>query len=321
MSLLQNAVWAIQVGIEDFDSNDERRLLSAIRNLHAGILLLCKVKLQELSPKDSDEVLLKQKFDPRQRPDGSVEFIGSGKKTVDQQQIQERLSSLGVKLGWGRLKKISDIRNHVEHYYFSGTRQQIREAVAESCVVIRQLVMDVLGRSPSDLIGEDSWRRLFEVREVFDQELQACRESLASVKWLRAAEDAGNQLKCPACESMLLGQTDPANTDQTEIRFRCTSCGARPEVEDTLEFVLGDMYAGELFASAKEDCESPLEDCPECGRTSYVIEDGACAICDFEMPDDAECAVCGESLSLEDYGAHGSLCSYHAWVADRERDR
>ncbi len=65
MSLLDNAVGAIQIAIEDFGSNDQRRVLGAIRNLHAGILLLCKVKLQRLSPADSDEVLLKQSIKPQ----------------------------------------------------------------------------------------------------------------------------------------------------------------------------------------------------------------------------------------------------------------
>jgi hypothetical protein len=46
-------------------------------------------------------------------------------------------------LNWARLEQINDIRNNVEHYFFCGTRQQLKEAVAESCVVIRQLVMDV----------------------------------------------------------------------------------------------------------------------------------------------------------------------------------
>ena len=41
-SILANAVSSIQLGIEDYKSSDARRMLSAVRNITAGILLLAK---------------------------------------------------------------------------------------------------------------------------------------------------------------------------------------------------------------------------------------------------------------------------------------
>lgn len=41
-ALLKNAVSSIQIGIEDYQSKDERRLLSSIRNITSGMLLLFK---------------------------------------------------------------------------------------------------------------------------------------------------------------------------------------------------------------------------------------------------------------------------------------
>jgi hypothetical protein len=58
--LLKNAIASIQLGVEDFKRNDDpRRLLSAIRNFYAGVLLLCKEVLRRLSPDDSNEVHVK----------------------------------------------------------------------------------------------------------------------------------------------------------------------------------------------------------------------------------------------------------------------
>ena len=37
--LLQNAVVSIQLGLEDFASEDERRVISAVRNLYSGVFL------------------------------------------------------------------------------------------------------------------------------------------------------------------------------------------------------------------------------------------------------------------------------------------
>jgi hypothetical protein len=68
-TILENAVSSIQIGIEDYQSNDPRRVLSVVRNLSAGVLLLFKEKLRQLSPDGSDEVLIKQRrVQLKQRP-------------------------------------------------------------------------------------------------------------------------------------------------------------------------------------------------------------------------------------------------------------
>jgi hypothetical protein len=42
MDLLNNAIGSITVGVEDSASTESARLLSAVRNIYAGILLLYK---------------------------------------------------------------------------------------------------------------------------------------------------------------------------------------------------------------------------------------------------------------------------------------
>ena len=104
--------------------------------------------------------------------------MGTRKKTVDQQGIKERFESLGVALDWKRLKNINEIRNNTEHYYFQGTRKQVLEAFAEGCVLIRQLLTDVLKEDAVALIGEQQWARLYENKQVFDEECRACQATL-----------------------------------------------------------------------------------------------------------------------------------------------
>ena len=67
-SLLQNAVVSIQLGLEDFASEDERRVISSVRNLYSGVLLLCKEVLRLLSPPDSNDVLILKNQKGCQRP-------------------------------------------------------------------------------------------------------------------------------------------------------------------------------------------------------------------------------------------------------------
>lgn len=317
LSLLSNAIGAIQIAIEDFESNDDRRVHSAIRNLHAGVLLLCKVKLQRLSPDDSDEVLLKQSVEPQTLADGGVRWVGTGKKTVDQQAIKTRFKSLGVKVDWRRLESINDIRNNTEHYYFSGTRSQALEAFAEACVLIRELLVDVLQEDPVALIGEPAWTRLYENQQVFEKELAACRISLNAINWSSGAQGLADHVSCPDCGSKLVRQQDDQNTDQVEAVFLCTACGEETSDRDMILHALDEAYGADAYISVKDGGDPPVIDCPECGEEGYVAKIGACALCDFAMPEDAECAVCGNALSPEEYGEYGSLCSYHAHVAGR----
>ena len=58
MSMMKNAVDSIWIGMEDFHDDDPRRAVSAIRNFYAGILLLFKCKLQELSPEGESPRIL-----------------------------------------------------------------------------------------------------------------------------------------------------------------------------------------------------------------------------------------------------------------------
>ncbi len=115
MALLDNAIKSIQVGVEDYQNGAEDRLLASVRNIHAGILLLYKEALLRLSPTNSNEVLIKAKIVPTLDGVGNLIFVGSGGKTVDVQQIEERFEQLKITTDWVRFKRITKIRNDIEH--------------------------------------------------------------------------------------------------------------------------------------------------------------------------------------------------------------
>lgn len=57
--LLKNAIHSIEIGVEDSrEMDDPRRVASAIRNIYAGVLLLCKKVLWDASPRGTDGVLI-----------------------------------------------------------------------------------------------------------------------------------------------------------------------------------------------------------------------------------------------------------------------
>jgi hypothetical protein len=222
--------------------------------------------------------------------------------------MQQRLIGLGVQIDWQRLQRITDIRNNVEHYYYDGSRQQIREVVSEACVVIRQLVMDVLQHDSTKLIGRRWWERLFRVKEVFDQEHKACRQTLARVRWPSAAQVISGRLECPECGSTLLRQLDPTNAVPLLIQFRCTACGMQTDGGGAIEAQIGRYWVGNQWWW---DANGVIDVCASCSYVSFVVDQNGCAVCGYELSVDTVCS-CGEPLTPADYGVHKSWCGHEA---------
>jgi hypothetical protein len=312
MSLFANAIESIQIGVEDLLKNDDRRVLSAVRNIHAGVLLLCKEKLRRLSP--ADELLLAQRFEPRRNAAGQISVVAVG-NTVGVEEIRRRFTAFGIKFDWKRFEAISDIRRNIEHFYFQGTRDRAREAVADALVLIRHLLVDTLHEDPLKTLGSECWSALLENADLFDAELGACRATMSSVVWqTEAASRAQDDLICPSCRSSLVRQRNPGNTKQSELVLCCSACGKMPELGPVLSLAFDETFGIESHVAVKDGGEPPIETCPECGEETYVVAETRCAACDFELPEDATCAVCGNGLSPEDYVEHDGLCSYHACV-------
>jgi len=132
MDLLTNAIESIRVGIADYQSDQRPRLLSAVRNIHAGILLLFKEKLRRISPKDSNNALMMAKVRPARVANGDVVFVGVGKNTVDVQQIRERFKALDINLDWERFDKVNVARNQVEHLYPQMSQNALQGLISNS---------------------------------------------------------------------------------------------------------------------------------------------------------------------------------------------
>lgn len=317
MAILDNAIAAIQVGIEDYQSKDPRRMLSAVRNVYAGILLLAKEHLRRESPSGSDEALIKAQVRFKKAADGTLQILGQGKKTVDVQQIKERFKDVGLTFDWTELDEVMRVRNDIEHHYFAGTQLRVREAMRDAQLVIHRLLVKVLGESPVDVLGKACWDVLLAETEIFEAESKACANSLKGVEWATLrAEDIAENPRCPTCSSNLLRHVGAPTTDQAELDLGCVACGKRFAFADVLAATLTyDLYAEARFSSYDDEA---VHRCPGCGADTYVFEDGRCANCGFSMPEDAVCLVCGELLSLDDYEDFRALCSYHARQATKD---
>jgi hypothetical protein len=312
--ILANAVASVQIGVEDYLSDDPRRAQSAVRNLSAGILLLFKEKLRSLSPPNSDEVLIKQQLHPKRDSSGALVFLGTGKKTVDVHEIQERFASLGVTADWKHLENVLSIRNDIEHYCTTESTYRLKELLADSFVVMRNFITSELQREPVALFGEATWQTLLDVADVYAKELDACEQAKAQIMWRTAGiEQVAGYLRCAHCGSELLKPSNSEGQSSALIKFQCTACGRISNFEDIAEAAAEECFGADMHVAMTEGGDPLLIDCIECGRTTFLLDDERCIVCGASTHHQM-CAVCGSRLSIKEQQFQG-LCAYHHWQA------
>lgn len=308
MSILQNAIDSIQIGVEDFQSTDDRRSASAIRNIAAGMLLLFKERLCELSPAYDKELLIKKDLEPESDAAGNIVFRGKGKKTVDVFQIKERLTSLKVNVDWKRLEEITSLRNDLEHYFAKKSPDAVREVVAKSFLIIRDFTVDALGEDPQALLGDECWRVFLATSDVYLAEERACIASIGSIDWkYKSVDDALAYLRCPACNSALVEAPSSADV-YPGIQLRCKSCAHEFMFSDVVEECIDELLSGEAYLSIKDGGDSPYGTCPSCAQNTFIYEEECCVACGSGL-EYSNCSACEVSLTLEDQDNDG-MCSY-----------
>jgi predicted RNA-binding Zn-ribbon protein involved in translation (DUF1610 family) len=306
MSILDNAVDSISLGIEDFKSSDSRRLLSSVRNLVAGVLLLFKHRLSELSPKGSDEALIKEDVQPINLG-GTISWRGVGKKTVTVHEMERRCQALNIRIDWKRVKKINDHRNDIEHYHSPLSQAAVRGLITECFVVIRDFVRDELKVDPLELFDSNVWNEFTQVAEVFQKEKDECTKHIQSMNWRYGdLEDALVDCTCPKCGSKLM-DTDPSCPDRDSAKFTCLSCGEVFDFETTADHAMGEFFSLRNFRSLKDGGEEEVIDCPNCRKFGYHLADNVCVICEEEV--DRECSLCGNEIPSCELDGDDGMCS------------
>ena len=302
--LLENAVSSIKVGVKEFETHDRAELLSAVRNLHSGILLLYKEALRRVSPDGTEEVLLKEKIVPRMDKSGALSFVGKGKKTATAQQIRERFEGLGITTDWKRYERVSDVRNDVEHYFTSAHEDAIRGLVADAFVLVRDFLDQELEEDPVAILGQETWGPMLAVAEIMERERAACESALLGIDWSSdALTEAVANLRCAECGSPLLMPTPPNGDSE----LTCRSCGHCESREDFAERAVKDHLSYDSHTTFKDGGDPPYITCPFCMRESYILEEKCCAGCGESCAH--ECSRCENPIPPEEL-SDGTLCGW-----------
>lgn len=314
MSILKNAIDSIAIGLEDYQSPDNRRIVSSTRNIFAGILLLFKHKLCELSPASSDEVLIKQKIVPAFDAFGSIMWVGDGKKTVDVHSIQERFESLGILVDWKRLREMNAYRNDIEHYYSTLKSSSVQKLISDSFLIIRDFIVEHLQADPRELLGAQAWNILMDVNEVYEREKLGCDRGIESLDYFsESIKEAFQKYSCNQCGSDLLCPSE-FDVHSTEVEYTCKSCGLVLQYEEFVQEALSEYFSYELYQSHKHGGDSPLAGCSECGGP-YLYLEGVCAACGHSA--DHECQLCRCRIVPEEMST-APYCGYCSHVLSKD---
>lgn len=311
MSIFDNAIDSINVGLDDYSSSDSGRLISCTRNLFAGILLLFKHRLYLLSPENTNEALLKKRVIPQFDTSGELIWVGEGKNTVDMHQIKERFDSLGINTHWERIKKIQDFRNNIEHYHSSLSRDAIRSLISNSFIVIRDFFTYELDLDPKEYLGSIAWGILVSESSVYEKEKEECSQIIRSIDWLsESLESALLTFECSSCKSGLISIQIPEK-ERWDNRFYCRSCDQSWDFEEIVEVAIEKYFRNENYWSAREGDEPSTIFCPECNHETYIFRERYCVLCETSAIHD--CQRCGMTIPSSELDGSG----YCGWCSHK----
>lgn len=322
--LLKNAVDSIRVGVEDYETRERARVLSAVRNLHAGLLLLAKWILVRSVPNATEDEVIAIAYEPEPDRVGGVRYVPAGRPTIGFRDIPDRLGKFDLSLtveATKRLGSLAKVRNSVEHRYPDAAEESLRQTVAGAFVVAAELFR-LGGLVPVNELGK-AWDVMLAVNEVHEQELVECRATFRNVAW-RFDLDDGVGPECPTCGSDLLKQIEPDNKAQDYVRGKCLACGAELDAETVVECLVGEQYWVDEYRAAKDGAHGVLYECRSCGLSTYINEFGSngevtgCVTCGFKL---GTCGICRNHLMPYDlHYDSDDLCGSCGFRIEKERD-
>lgn len=315
--LLKNALHSIQLGIEDYQSNDPRRPASAVRNFYAGVLLLGKQCLLNEAPDADPMEVIGSRFVPKPDGNGGVEYEPEGHQTIDLGQLRKRFKDFGLRWPNGDVNSLQRIRNDLEHFHSPAPHQALRQAIA-GCFPLVEGFFALLEVDPLKALGS-AWETMLSEERFFAAQKLACDATWTHLPWIEHIDRLA-KLSCPKCGSSLVLQEDAQNGDPAMIQAKCKACGAQFGEEEAISVLLEAQFGDDNYIAMTDGGDPVVNDCPECGSPTYVeVPDGVslCFWCDFTISGD--CWRCSAPLTPQNASVNDSkMCDYCYWMTSKD---
>ena len=315
-SLYQNAITSIRLGIEDFQTDEDDRMISSARNYYAGFCLLAKECLVRAAPHADPMQVIGAKTKPVSDGAGGVMVAPDGHTTIGVNDLKKRFSDFGLPWPDGDLQKLVRMRNQIEHHHLNEPVAALAETIASSFPMVVDF-FTILGEDPKAELG-DTWDVILERHDVFKKMQAVCLTELATIEW--HIEPANlDRMFCPNCGSSLIWQEDLGNQVVESFHAKCAQCGEVFDHEDSIRMLVDAAFWVDDYIAATEGGEPVLNNCPNCALPDAYVQNGeanGCIACGFVL--DESCTRCGTGITLDEYSMLDTgLCGYCNYIYEK----
>ena len=294
-AIFDNAIASIELGIEDYKlaQKDSRRYQSSVRNLFAGILLLFKSKLAEISKNDNFHLLIdpsvKKPYNIYQRP-----------KTVGYKCLLERIKEQEQDISFETIKDLHDYRNDIEHYFAPDSKSDsvVRSYIANSFLIIKQFLEKDLGYNPQECFAEDIWQEFLKDEAVHSAEIAEKVSEFDKLLWFSDdVEKLFLKHRCHNCNSDVIRVDGKLMQDAKDTSFICRNCGEQWIYYELAKEIASKLSQRNLWES-KDGGTEIIGYCPECEENMYCSIGEVCLNCGVRGP--FECESCGCEVPISE---------------------
>ncbi len=250
-------------------------------------------------------------FEPKPDGKGGVIIQPKETRTIDFDGLRKRFKDFDIE--WPKIPHdyvaLKKIRNELEHFYTDVSQERMQEVIAGIFPLVKGF-LDILEEEPAESLRE-SWQVMIQEADLFEQLKSKCNESFKMLAWGDPIDHA-DKMQCPKCSSSLIYQVDVENDDPASIKGKCQACGQELTAEQTVEIVVEARYGYKNYRTFKDGGEIIINQCPECGNSTYVHDYGEannCCFCEHVVWGKCEC--CGEELTASNQSIYdSSSCDY-----------
>lgn len=325
--LLENSLSSIRLGIADYklafeEKQHQDRVLSSLRNLFSGILLLFKYKISIAvdSPEDAAELIYKtSKAQPLIDESGKViwrpKFLDT---TIEIEDIKIRFNMLKIDVNFDVIDQIRKHRNELEHLHPQSNLGKLTTLISDIFPILRDFINKQLNKNPAQLLGE-TWNIMLELNSFYIDTRNNCLNNWKEVGIPALMLICVPNICCEACASDLITPHPQSvkksllvKYEPNKYQYTCLECKHNGLIAPLLIEQLGNEFWHNPFDG------DPLRvlTCIDCDNDSFISEEDKCYWCEYERRY-KECLVCYSYLSVEEQEFRG-LCSYHAHSAFKD---
>ena len=316
MSILANAIDSIRLGVEDYESADTRRILSATRNISSGILLLFKHHLISIGGIS----LIAHDLLPTPGEYGDIEWVKQGSRTVDFHVLKRRMESMGIQVDWRRLESMQKYRNNIEHFFTDVSRGAAEAYVSDALIVLTDFITSQMEEEPRSVLGVETWSKMLGISGLHRKQKQRQASEFDRLDWNGEASRIWLERgRCVECGGDLLYPElqdlgEDVRISAEHCAFKCSHCGWSEDYYTTLSIVGPPDSRYSLWDEKGFDS---VGECPECGSNTYDITLKQCASCGEKGP--YYCTRCESEIPFDELSWYsGKLCSWRFHMSEKD---